>query len=236
VLIEQRRFDLAAQHLREAIGVDPTHDEALMNFGRVLEAQGDMDRAIDAFRRALEVNPVNVPAHRGLATLLGQRGRAAEALEHWKHAALFGRFEPDATRRYAVAAAQLGRFGDALDALRQGLRRAPDDVPMIAAAVTILATCPLPEYRNGEAATQWAQRLIGRTGGRHVPSLNLLAAAQAERGDFAAATTTSERALALARAEGNTALAARIESRLALYRAERPYHQPLAPAPGPPRP
>ena len=97
----------------------------------------------------------------------------------------------------------------------------------------VLFTCPLPEYRDGDAAVQWAERLVGRTGGRHVPSLNLLAAAQAERGDFAAATRTSERALALARAERNARLTALIESRLALYRARRPYHQPLAPVAGP---
>ena len=62
--------------------------------------------------------------------------------------------------------------------------------------------------------------------GRRWNVLEVVAAAQAEVGRFDQAVTTAERALALARAAGQEALATRLPQALAGYRAGRPYRLP----------
>ena len=52
-----------------------------------------------------------------------------------------------------------------------------------------------------------------------------LAAAYAAVGQFAEAVTAAEKALRLAQVAGQTALARQIESRLELYRSDRPYRR-----------
>ncbi len=101
---------------------------------------------------------------------------------------------------------------------------------MLAAAATILATCPYAQYRDGVEAMRLANRLAQRNGPDHVPSLNLLAAALAESQDFQGAIDASQRALELARRDGDDRLAEIIESRLDLYRSGQPFHQGADPA------
>jgi hypothetical protein len=100
---------------------------------------------------------------------------------------------------------------------------------MVAAAATIMATCPDPEHRNGVVALRLARRLVELNGEDHVPSLNLLAAALAETGDYPEAVGVASRALDLARAGGREDMVPAIEAQLALFREGRPYHQGAVP-------
>jgi hypothetical protein len=56
--------------------------------------------------------------------------------------------------------------------------------------------------------------------------LDTLAAAYAEAGRFPEAVTTAQRALHLAEARSNTALAGSLQSQLKLYQDGRPFHLP----------
>ncbi len=224
-LSEDGQLGAAAEHLATALQIEPKHDGAQYNLGRVLERQGRTAEATAAYRASVEINPVNAPAHEALASLLERSGRLDEAVSHWRAAVDFGRHLPEPTLHLAVILARQGRFGEAVPLLHQGRRRAPNDVQLLTALVTILASCPEERYRDGPQAVLLALRLVSILGPEHVPSLILLAAAQAEAGDFAAALGTSNRSLALTQSAGRTDLVAKIRSRSQLYRAGRPYHQ-----------
>ncbi len=229
-LMELGRLDEAQDHLRTALQLDPDHDEAQFNVGTILHQRGAVEEAVTAYHHALEINPVNVPAHLALARLHAARGNTEAAVDHWRRASAFGCYEPEATANLAMAEARRGRFDHASVLLRQGLARAPDHEPMLAAAATIFATCPSARYRNGAEAVRLANRLVELNGSEHVPTLNLLAAALAESRDFEGAIEVSRQALEVARRRGEEDLAAVIERRLDLLRSGRPLHQPANPA------
>jgi tetratricopeptide (TPR) repeat protein len=226
LLLDAGRTDEAREHVEAALGADGGHVEARFLQGLDLERRGRPADARVVFGEVLEADPVHVGAHEGLARLGLDEGRdLAMAMEHWRQAALYSRADPRAATRLAMLAARSGRFGEAVAILERTLSRRPDHVPALAALVTIQATCPVAAHRNGPDAVRLARRLVELTGGRRPPSLNLLAAAQAETGDFGGAVLVSEQALGLARAAGDQRLVRLIEQRLSLYRAGRPYHQ-----------
>ncbi len=224
-LIELKQLHEAERLLRRAIELDPSRDLSYVNLGRIEEKRDLREAARVSYERAIFLNPVNALAHQRLAILLGASGHPQQALEHWREAVAFGGRDPQAAVNLAMSAAQLGRFGEALGVLRRGLHLTPDHVPLLAALVTILATCPDAEHRDGIEAVRWGRRLMEKTGSGHIPSLNLLAAAQAEAGDFGEAVRISKRALVAARKVNQGRMVELTESRLALYEAGRPYHQ-----------
>lgn len=56
----------AASAYREALAIDPRHEDALYELGNVLFEQAQYDAAVEAWRRLVEVNPISV---RGYAQL-----------------------------------------------------------------------------------------------------------------------------------------------------------------------
>jgi Flp pilus assembly protein TadD len=71
----------------------------------------------------------------------------------------------------------------------------------------------------------FAVRALQLTGGKDAQVLDTLAAAYAEKGQFANAVPTARRAQALAAQQNQAALAEAIGSRIALYQADRPYRE-----------
>jgi tetratricopeptide (TPR) repeat protein len=96
----------------------------------------------------------------------------------------------------------------------------------------LLATCPQASLRNGNQAVELAQRANQITGAKNPNFLCTLAAAYAEAGRFSEAVETAQRALPLAEAQYNTALADDIRSELNLYQSGAPFH---LPEPTPPK-
>ncbi len=215
----------ALEHLRRALELDGGNDEAAFNLGRLWAAQGRTDDAIAQWRAALALNPVNVPAHKALAALLTERGALDEAIGHWRDAIDLGCDDPEAGLRLGMIEAQRGRFAESVAILQRCLRRNGRDDGLASALATVLATCPDARFRDGRRAAALARGLLERNGPGHVPSLNLLAAALAESGDFAGAVVACERALSEAQRAGDQRLAAMIAARLDLYRRGLPFHQ-----------
>ena len=80
-----------------------------------------------------------------------------------------------------------------------------------------IATWPETSVRNAARAIDLAQRANQLSGGQDPMVLQSLAAAYAEGGRFAEAVTAAQRALQLAEAQTNAALADTLRSQLKLY-------------------
>jgi tetratricopeptide (TPR) repeat protein len=118
-----------------------------------------------------------------------------------------------------------GEAAEALAEWRRVLAAAPDHVAVLEQIARLLATSPEPSLRNGAEAVALAERAAELTGGRQPQILDTLAAAYAEAGRFAEALETARRALALAEASGNAALAGTLQTRLALYASGKPLRE-----------
>ena len=123
-----------------------------------------------------------------------------------------------ATRLYAQ-----GRTAEALAHWRDGLQLQPNDPPALRRVAWVLATSPDAAIRDGAEAVAFAVRALELSGGKDAQVLDTLAAAYAEKGQFADAALTARRAQARAAQENQPALAHDIGVRIALYEAGQPF-------------
>jgi len=108
---------------------------------------------------------------------------------------------------------------------RRMLHAHPDSVSLLNNAAWLAATDSEAPAEAVAEAVGLARRAVDLTGGSDAAIVSTLSAALAAAGDFAGAVETSNRALALAREQGNPELAKRIEERLRVYRQEKPYRE-----------
>jgi tetratricopeptide (TPR) repeat protein len=220
----------AIAQFEKATALKPDFAEARVNLGDALAKQGKLDEALVQLRQALESNAGYAPAQYNLGLVLSRRGDAPGAIREWRSA-----LEIDP--KYAEAHISLG---DALDAQgqtaeavahwREGIELQPDDAPALRRAAWALATSPDAAIRNGVDALAFAVRAVEITHGGDAETLDALAAAYAEKGQFADAALAAGRALAKAAQENQPVLADAIKARIALYQAGRPFRERPAPA------
>jgi tetratricopeptide (TPR) repeat protein len=121
-----------------------------------------------------------------------------------------------------TALAFRGRFAEAVAHCGKALNAAPGNQSIRNKLAWLLATCPDASVRDGARAVEIAGPLIEGAGSRSPVALETLAAAYAEAGQFPQAVAAAEKAVQIAGAAGQMALAVKIRSELALYRARRP--------------
>ena len=83
-LLEQHRFEEAADHFRAALRLHPRYAEAESNLGFSLSLQGKLDEAIDHYHRALELKPNIVRTHYVLGQALSMQGKRDEAIAEFR--------------------------------------------------------------------------------------------------------------------------------------------------------
>ena len=88
------------------------------------------------------------------------------------------------------------------------------------AVAWVLATSNDPAIRNGKEAEKWAQKAIATTGSINANSLDTLAAAYAEQGEFAAAVSTQEKAISMLK---DKAKSIEFQTRLKSYQDKKPW-------------
>jgi hypothetical protein len=116
-------------------------------------------------------------------------------------------------------------YGRVLEAFDEKIRRYPGLWYTQNQRAWILATCPEPRYRDGKAALESATRACELTRWKDADSIQTLAAAHAEVGDFKAAVECQKNAVEHIRDRGPQYMKEATD-RLALYQAGKPYRMP----------
>ncbi len=208
----------AIEHYREALELQPDLAAAHNNLGNALFVMGRFQEAIPYYERALESDPRFAKAHNNLARTLIGAGRSAEAIPHFEHALRIDPGYVQAHNSLGKALADSGKGQEAVTRYREALRLSPDFAEAHNNLAWLLATASDPGVRDPGEALRLAERAVELTEGKEPNYLDTLAAAQAAAGRFGDAAATAERAVDLARTNGQKALAAEIEPRLARYR------------------
>jgi tetratricopeptide (TPR) repeat protein len=222
-LVHEGRPEEAVPHYQEAVRLDPGCVPAHGNLGIVLLRQGRPAEAVVPLREACRLDPGKAPVQNELGSALLRLGEWGEA------AACFGRavaLEPGAAayhRNLAYALYQQGRVEEAREEYRAAGGLDPRWPRAALRQAWALATHPDSGHRDGNQALLTAEQVLQAEGDQDPEVLDTLAAARAERGQFAEAADAARRALARARAAGQQGLARDIEGRLALYRERQPF-------------
>jgi tetratricopeptide (TPR) repeat protein len=230
-LAAQGRIEEAIENFYKAIQIKPNYAEALNNLGHALADKGRFEEAIENFHQAIQSNPNFPEALNNLGLALAAQGRIEEAIENFHQAIQLNPNYAEAQYNLGNALAAQGRIEEAIAQYREALRLNPNLVGALNNLAWALAASPEAELRNGAEAVGLAERACELTHHGEPLFLGTLAAAYAEAGRFPEAVTTAEKAEQLATTAGLTAVAAKNRQLLELYRAGKPYHEPLPPKP-----
>ena len=209
-----------------ALAVTTNNDVALNNLGIIFLDKGQLDEAISKLQAAIDLRPENAPAHDNLAKALLRKGRVAEAMVHYRR---FLELEPanvEARNTLGTALIQQGRVRQAIDQWQEALAIEPENGNATSNLAWVFATCPEDSIRDGTRAVELAEKALRISRGKIPMIYRVLAAAYGESGRFADAVETAQRGVELANNQGNPALAAELQSNIALYQSSRPLRDP----------
>jgi len=107
--------DRAGEAYRRALALEPTHADALLNLGRLLHEDGDLDGAEEMYQAAAEADPAAARPRYNLGVALEDHGRPADAIVAYRHAL---KLEPDLASAHYNLSRLLQARGDRPGAIR----------------------------------------------------------------------------------------------------------------------
>jgi tetratricopeptide (TPR) repeat protein len=224
-LSQKGSVDEAMAYFQKALQIKPDYAKAHYNLGNALLQKGRVDEAIAHYQTALQINPDAVVAHDKLGVALSQKGSVDEAIAHFQKAL---QINPDYAKAHCNLGSALlkkGRVDEAIVQYQKTLQIKPNYLEAQNNLAWVLATAPQASLRNGHQAVQLAQQANQLVGGENPIILHTLAAAYAEAGQISDARRSAQKAMALAREAGQSALMEQLNSELKLYAAGLPFHQ-----------
>jgi len=201
------------------LAVTHNNDVAENNLGIVLLQQGRVDEAIPRFERAIQIRSQNAPAHDNLAKAFLRKGQLADAMVESRKLLEIQPENLEVRNVLGTVLIQQGLIGEAIEQWQETLRRDPNNGNAKSNLAWVFATCPEESLRDGNRAVQLAEQAFQLSGGKNAIVLRTLAAAYAESGRFTDAVEAARRGAELANQQGNSGLAAELESSIALYQS-----------------
>lgn len=207
-LANEERWSEAIPHFEHSLQLDPGHVETHVNYGITLNNLGRRDEAIQQFQRALELNPGAADANYNLAGVLADEGKAEQAIPYLERALQLNPAYTEAHYDLGMAFATLEKWDAAIPQYEQALHQQlalPD-----AQYITAIA---LAAHGKPDRAIGLFQRVL-QARPDFAQAHYRLGMALAARGDPAGASEHFQKALTLATAQGDVALAASIRAQL----------------------
>ncbi len=222
-----RLNDALAQY-QKAEALWPDCADAHYGFANILVKTGHRDDAIAEYQKVLEIQPDYAQADNNLGYTLIESGRPNEAIVYFQRALEFEQgFKERAYASYNLGYAyQLnGMAADAVDCYQNALKLQPGFMPALISLAWIQATCPDASVRNGSQAVALMEKANQLSNDSDAKVLRTLAAAYAETGRFDDAIATAQKAIAIAKQNGETNVLEENQKLLDLYLKHQPYHQ-----------
>jgi tetratricopeptide (TPR) repeat protein len=217
------RMDQALIDLDESLRLDPRNPASLVARGEIRLALKDYDKALADLDAAIRLGYRDAMAYLDRGEVRLCRGELDPALADLDEAIRRDPWLATAHVHRATVRVKKGEPDKALADLDAAIRIDPRNGSAYDRLAWLRATCPDPRYRDGQRAVEAARRACELLHGREPRELETLAAAYAQAGDFNAAVQWQTRAIAMLSDPGAKSLG---ESRLKLYQARKPYHEP----------
>lgn len=231
VFLQKQQPDLALTHFQKAVALRPDYVAALNNLGSLLIDLGRSTEAIPHLQQALALRPTDTDALNNLGNAFLRENRPHDALPFYQKA--FALDSVSILTRHNLACAHISLGQLALEQSQPRVAAAhyqsvlelnPNDVDALSNLAWLLAIHPDTTVRDGPHALRLAQKADQLTSGQNTMVRQILAAAYAETGQFAAAAETARQALARTDAQNNSELAATLRTQLAAYEAHTAWH------------
>lgn len=225
-LFQKGAFTGAIAAFRKAIEIRPKDSAAHYNLGIALQRAGEDEAAIAEFRETLQLDPKKGEPRNNLAITLLKKGRTEEAIATWQAALQIDPQNADFHANLAVAYLNQNRLAETVSQWREALRLQPDKLAIQLSLAWILSTAPEANVRNGSEARELAQRAFAAAADQNLITYRVLAAAEAETGDFSAALKTARDGIEQARARDQGTIAELLQIDVSLYDQSIPLRDP----------
>lgn len=211
VQAREGKFEQAKANLLQAIVRNPKFSDGLLTLAIINHQQGNLGVARMYYGRVLALDPQSVAAHEKLGLLAWEQRQWQQAFDHCSEAYKLDPSRMLAGRRAADAMAHLGHMDDALALFTKLHEQNPKSPQVTNDLAWLLAV------RGDAMALPLARQVADATHHKVAMVLDTLAAAYAASGDFDQATHWAKQALAIASADGESALKVGIAIRLQHY-------------------
>lgn len=231
---ENGNLDAALADFNRVVQLSPRFTKTLYNRGEVRFNKGDLAGAIADYTAVLRVNPRDSGAMTSRGFIYYKQRDLRSAMRDYNDAL---QIDPNNAEAYTLRGdlqADQAQFAQAVQDYQAAVRVNPEYGRAYQSSAWLRATSPNARFRHTDVALRNAQKAIDLEGDTDYRYLESLAAAQANAGQFEDAKATQARAIEAAKginipqADGN-----RMQERLTLYQANRPYRdvRPGAPQP-----
>jgi len=214
-------LDGATADFTRTIELRPQFPKAWFNRAEIRVQSKRFREALGDYSQAIKLTSEDADAFAGRALCRRQLGDLSGALADYQQAARLDPKNAVAIVGRADTFAELRQWEPAAKDYRAAIELDPTSAAAFQGAGWLMATCPVDRYRNEDLALKAATRCV-ELGGASPAALDTLAAAQANRGDFAAARQTITEAIQLLPPDASQPL----KNRLRLYERGVPYRQP----------
>jgi len=85
LMLKQNKQEVAEQHARKAIELDPEFGEAWFLLGHILGTSNRLADSEEAFQRSVSLLPESIDPILGLAHILRARGKSEDAMPLYRH-------------------------------------------------------------------------------------------------------------------------------------------------------
>ena len=221
------RYEDALADFNAALERNERYKNTWFNRGEVYYQLGQFAEAVNDYGQAIRLDPNDADAYASRGHALFRQGKMAESLADFDKVL---RLRPDDAVAHvdrADAYTNLGEWSRAAADYRVAIQLDKGQARAYRNAAWLMATCPDEEFQNPQLAIRAARRAIELDGEADHRAYDILAAAQASAGDFAAAETAIRQAIHVAPND----LAEPLQRRLELYSQRQPYRQAAAYSP-----
>lgn len=220
----RKDFDKAIADLDFAVKKNPKNAELLTTRGICYAQKGDDDRAFADFDSAVKADPKDVHGWQLRGSAYAEKGEKEKALTDFKEAI---NVDPNNAATYLYRA-QLYLVESepeaALQDLEEVMQRAPNFPGAANDYAWTLATNPKDSVRNGRKAVEFAKKACYETDYKHAPTVDTLAAAYAEAGEWEEALKWQQEAVTLAEKTHPDDVTG-MRERVAFYKEKKPFRE-----------
>lgn len=212
-----RDYWSAEQLWRDTVEKQPQNQRARVAYGEALAAARRYPDAETQYRAAVDLVPGDPIALVRLGSVLAAQRKLDEATPFFERALAVRPDDADANRAVGMAYAVRRQDARAVPHLERALATRPDDPFLLGQLASILAESPDASVRDGRRAVEVAERAARVTARQDPIVLEILAVSLAATNRVSDAASVAREALLIARRQGNTALASRLEQRVSSY-------------------
>ncbi len=213
----------AINDFSQLIKINPTNSTAYYNRGTVLRAQRAYEKAIVDYNESLRLNPKNALAYESLASIYSLLGNYDKSIRNWNEGLRLNPTNSTALAFRGWDYFMTSQFDLSVNDYLNAIRLDPQNIMAYNNFAWLRATCPNKKMRNGNEAVKLATKACELDIWKRWSSIDTLAAAYGEAGDFEKAIEYQKQALSFN--GGSESDHKKMKYRLSLFEQHQPYHE-----------